>query len=177
MIMLVYKVSIQILVEKCSPSTLKISRVFEIFYTLISDSHVHFINTRGNSTMLKISTHLYLYHECTEMVFCYKISSAFLLFSLNTFDFKIHVAESAYSASATCYSFTPPLEDSQAAPLFSIMGTGTEFLGHRTEMEVLVWKPTSTPVPKPLPCAWRRRFGSLKRHAASHPPCTTRLNS
>lgn len=55
MIMLVYKVSIQILVEKCS------LRVFEIFYTLISDSHVHFINTRGNSTMLKISIHLYLY--------------------------------------------------------------------------------------------------------------------
>ena len=83
MIMLVYKVSIQILVEKCSPSILKISRVFEIFYTMIADSRVHFINTRGNSTMLKISMHLYLYYECTEMVFCYKISSAFLLFSLN----------------------------------------------------------------------------------------------
>lgn len=174
--MLVYKVSLQILVEKYSSSILKISRVFEIFYTLISDSRVHFINTRGNSTMLKISTHLYLYYECAEMVFCYKISSAFLLFSLNT-DFKIHVAESAYSASATCYSFTPPLEDSRAAPPFSIMGTETEFLGHRTEMEVLVWKPTSTQAPKPLPCAWRRRFGSLKSHDASHPPCSTRLNS
>lgn len=81
--MLVYKVSIQILVEKCSPSILKISRVFEIFYTLIADSRVHFINTRGNSTMLKKSMHLYLYYERTEMVLCYKISSAFLLFSLN----------------------------------------------------------------------------------------------
>lgn len=84
MITLVYKVSLQILVEKYSSSILKISRVFEIFYTLISDSRVHFINSRGNSTMLKISMHLYLYYECAEIVSCYKISSAFLLFSLNT---------------------------------------------------------------------------------------------
>lgn len=56
MIMLVYKVSIQILVEKCS------LRVFEIFYTLISDSHVHLlIPEELISTMLKISIHLYLY--------------------------------------------------------------------------------------------------------------------